>query len=68
MFNHMPSALLLPVTINNSWKTMRYGKFPMGIGAHIKFKVHQPIKISAFEDKIDLIKKVEDQITASIKI
>jgi 1-acyl-sn-glycerol-3-phosphate acyltransferase len=64
----MPSALLLPVTINNSWKTMRYGKFPMGIGAHIKFKVHQPIKISEFEDKIDLIKKVEDQITASIKI
>jgi 1-acyl-sn-glycerol-3-phosphate acyltransferase len=39
-----PSALLLPITINNSWKLLRYGKFPMGLGAHVTFKLHKPIK------------------------
>ena len=26
-----PSALIVPITVNNSWKMLRYGKFPMGI-------------------------------------
>jgi 1-acyl-sn-glycerol-3-phosphate acyltransferase len=59
-----PSALVVPITINNSWKLLRYGKFPMGIGAHLKFKVHTPI---ANNGNIEgLILKIEQQVIKDI--
>jgi len=65
LIEHIPNATIVPLTINNSWKTLRYGKFPMGLGSHIKFEVHQPLKASTFPLD-DLLKKVEDSITQSI--
>nr|WP_299071171.1 lysophospholipid acyltransferase family protein [uncultured Allomuricauda sp.] len=59
-----PSALLVPITINNSWKVLKYGKFPMGIGAYLKFEVHPPIENTGNAD--ELIAQVEKQITGSI--
>ena len=61
----MPSAIVVPITINNSWKTMKFGKFPMGLGAHIKFTVHQPLKVSEYEHN-ELIETIEKQITEAI--
>lgn len=61
----MPSAFVVPITINNSWKTMKFGKFPMGLGAHIKFTVHQPLKVSEYEHN-ELIETIEKQITEAI--
>jgi len=66
LMNHMPNALIVPVSINNSWKTLRYGKFPMGLGAHITFKVHQPIPVNS-EDSIDLVKQIEQTIINDIQ-
>lgn len=66
MFNHMPSALIVPITINNSWKTLRYGKFPMGLGAHIKYTVHKPIALSESKDHKELISEIEKTITEAI--
>lgn len=43
LIKRAPSALLVPISINNSWKMLRYGKFPYGIGNRITFEVHQPI-------------------------
>jgi len=65
LFDHAPNALVVPITINNSWKLLRYGKFPYGIGTHIKFNVHKPIKVSEFSTN-QLITKVEDIITKSL--
>lgn len=65
LMNHMPNALVVPISINNSWKTLRYGKFPMGLGAHIKFKVHQPILVNS-EEPIVLAKQVEQAIINDI--
>jgi 1-acyl-sn-glycerol-3-phosphate acyltransferase len=62
----MPSALVVPITINNSWKTLRYGKFPMGIGANIKYTVHKPIKLSEQLDHLKLIPEIEKTITSHI--
>jgi len=59
-----PSALIVPITINNSWKLLRYGKFPMGIGAHLKFKVHTPIANNGNLD--DLIIKIEQHVINDI--
>ncbi len=66
LFKKVPSALIVPISINNSWKTLKYGKFPMGLGAHITFTVHQPLKLATFTDKDALIKEIESTITASI--
>jgi 1-acyl-sn-glycerol-3-phosphate acyltransferase len=65
LIEHSPNALILPVTINNSWKTLRYGKFPLGIGAHIKFNVHSPLAVKEFTSE-NLIELVEKQITEAI--
>lgn len=43
---YAPSAYILPISINNSWKMLRYGKFPHGLGAHIRFTVHEPVAVS----------------------
>ncbi|NNM18276.1 MAG: 1-acyl-sn-glycerol-3-phosphate acyltransferase [Croceitalea sp.] len=61
-----PSALILPITINNSWKLLRYGKFPMGLGSHVKFKVHPPIENQGEPDAI--IAKVEAIIKKDIVV
>lgn len=62
---YAPSAYVVPVTINNSWKIFRYGSFPFGIGNQIKFTVHSPIKVSEF-DFNTLLEKTEQVIVADI--
>jgi len=67
LFAEIPSATVVPITINNSWKTIRYGKFPLGLGSHIKMKVHRPINVGD-EEPMELIKIIEKQITDDIVI
>ncbi|MBJ6368219.1 lysophospholipid acyltransferase family protein [Snuella sedimenti] len=67
LFKKTPSALIVPVTINNSWKMLRYGKFPMGLGNHLKFTVHKPIELATFADKQELINSIEETITKHIE-
>ncbi|SHI54327.1 lysophospholipid acyltransferase family protein [Pseudozobellia thermophila] len=52
LMRNAPSALVVPITIDNSWKMMRYGKFPSGIGNHITFTVHKPIEINNNYDAV----------------
>ncbi len=66
LFKKIPSAIVVPISINNSWKMVRYGKFPMGIGNHIKFKVHEPLKLKDFSDRSELISIVESKIKEHI--
>ncbi|MFZ9756058.1 MAG: 1-acyl-sn-glycerol-3-phosphate acyltransferase, partial [Bacteroidia bacterium] len=43
LLKNAPSAWILPISINESWKMQRYGSFPNGIGTHITFDLHPPI-------------------------
>ncbi|MEM9144241.1 MAG: lysophospholipid acyltransferase family protein, partial [Bacteroidota bacterium] len=52
LMKNAPSALVVPISINNSWKLLRYGKFPMGLGCHLTFDVQKPLEIN---DELDLI-------------
>lgn len=52
LIEHAPSAFIVPISINNSWKLLRYGKFPMGLGVHITFEVHPPLKNSGNQDEL----------------
>ena len=66
LIKKMPSSLIVPITVNNSWKMFRYGKFPMGIGNHIKFTIHKPIEIANFTDRQALLTDVENIIVNAI--
>ena len=39
----VPDALLVPIAIENSWKIVRYGMFPLTVGNPIKWTVLNPI-------------------------
>ncbi|WP_405369977.1 MULTISPECIES: lysophospholipid acyltransferase family protein [unclassified Nonlabens] len=45
IFKYAPDAVIVPVTVNNSWKVDRYGKFPYGMGNKIALTIHNPIPI-----------------------
>ncbi len=64
LMKNAPSALIVPISINNSWKLLRFGKFPMGLGNHLRFKVHPPMEIEGDSDA--LISQIEKQIVSGI--
>ena len=64
LMKHAPSALIVPISINNSWKMLRYGKFPYGIGNHLTFDVHAPIENG--RDMDTLIAQVEASVVSGI--
>lgn len=57
---------VVPLTINNSWKVFKYGKFPLGIGSPITITTHKPIKINAMPFD-ELLEKTESVIKEHIK-
>lgn len=59
-----PSALVVPISINNSWKLVRYGKFPMGLGAKVTFQVHKPLENTGNIDA--LIEQTEAAVVSGI--
>lgn len=64
LMKNAPSALIVPISINNSWKMLRYGKFPYGIGNHITFDVHKPKAI--LEDLDAMVAYAEERVTSGI--
>ena len=60
-----PSSYIVPLTINNCWKLAKNGRFPLTIGQHITFEVHEPIKVTSLKFE-DLFEKVEHTIKNSI--
>src|SRR5690606_6637042 len=65
LLKQAPQALIVPISINNSWKLQRYGKFPMGLGAHLRFQVHQPMENTGDTDQ--LIAKIEERVVSGIQ-
>lgn len=66
LLKKMPEAVVVPMTINNSWKLFRHGNFPMGIGVQLKLKVHEPIPVNSLDSE-SLIAQVERTIISDIK-
>jgi 1-acyl-sn-glycerol-3-phosphate acyltransferase len=42
---YAPSAFVIPISINNSWKMVKFGIFPMGLGNKLEFIIHDPIAV-----------------------
>lgn len=60
IMKNMPDGYVVPITINNSWKVLKNGSFPLGIGNDVNFRVYSPIKID--------INNIENQIVTIEKI
>jgi 1-acyl-sn-glycerol-3-phosphate acyltransferase len=63
---YAPSAVVVPITINNSWKMVKFGAFPMGLGTKMEFIIHDaiPVKEYPFEE---LMQKTESAVVNSLK-
>jgi 1-acyl-sn-glycerol-3-phosphate acyltransferase len=63
---YAPSAYVVPITINNSWKFVKFGIFPYGLGNRITFTVHNAISVKD-SDIENLTDSVEEIIIQNIK-
>ncbi len=63
----IPSSYIVPVTINNSWKLVQKGAFPLGIGLKLTFHVHKPIKSDSLQFK-ELFEKVEKSVKDAVVV
>lgn len=50
-----PNALIVPIAIENSWKTVQYGMYPLSFGEKIRWTVLEPVETTG---------KSPEQITA----
>ncbi|WP_124978961.1 lysophospholipid acyltransferase family protein [Nonlabens xiamenensis] len=66
LFKYIPEAVVVPITINNSWKIDRYGKFPYGIGNNIHLTIHEPIPIID-RDPMEVIQQAQTIVHSSVK-
>ncbi|PBI87475.1 2-acyl-glycerophospho-ethanolamine acyltransferase [Flavobacterium sp. ACN2] len=56
---YAPSAYVVPVSINNSWKMVKFGFFPVGLGNHLKFTAHKAMAVKdyKFEELMEITEK-----------
>lgn len=66
LYQNAPSAYILPVTINNSWKLVKFGTFPMGLGSKLILTLHQPLKVSDYSFE-EILKKTEQAVVSKIQ-
>lgn len=64
---YAPSAYVVPITINNSWKMVKFGFFPVGLGNHLTFTVHNARAVKDY-DFDTLSNETEKTIVNAIKI
>lgn len=57
----VPNALVVPIAIQNSWKMVQYGKFPLSFGEKTSWTVLQPIEPGNMEAE-EVIQLAENAI------
>ncbi len=67
ILKYNPEAYIVPLTVNNSWKVFRFGKYPIGLGSPITIDMHAPVQVSSLPFE-ELLKKVESTVKDGINI
>ncbi len=67
LLKNIPDGLVVPVTVNNSWKLLKYGMFPFNSGINLNLKVHSPLKINEYSAD-EIIALAEERIKQDIKL
>jgi 1-acyl-sn-glycerol-3-phosphate acyltransferase len=60
-----PNALLVPIAINNAWKMVRYGIYPLSTFEHLKFEILTPIEPNG-RPADELVKQIEETIKTKV--
>lgn len=61
IIKYNPDSYIVPISINNSWKIYRYGKFPLGLFSTIYVTAHEPIPLQ--NQDVDMaLQKLESTI------
>jgi 1-acyl-sn-glycerol-3-phosphate acyltransferase len=66
LYKFAPDCYFVPISINNSWKMDRFGKFPLGLGTNISIEIHEPLKVSDYSFD-EIFEKTETIIKSHIK-
>ena len=64
---YAPSAYVVPVSINNSWKMVKFGFFPVGLGNRLTFTIHKPLAVKD-HDFPSIMAQAEKAIVEGVKI
>lgn len=67
LVEQMPSAYIVPITINNAWKINEHGMFPMNIGIKATWLVHKAFPVADLEFE-DIFERVEKTIKGSVVV
>ena len=62
-----PSAYIVPITINNSWKFVKYGFLPFGLGNRLIFTIHPALAVKDYTFD-EIMQKTEQTIVNSIEL
>lgn len=62
-----PNALLVPIAINNAWKMVRYGIYPLGPFERLTFEVLTPVEPDGRPAE-ELVKQIEETIKAKVNV
>lgn len=63
---YAPSAHIVPISINNSWKMVQFGQFPLGLGNQLTFTVHPSIAVKGIPFE-EIMEKTENAVIKGIK-
>ncbi len=64
---YAPNAYIVPISINNSWKMVKFGAFPMGLGNKLEFIIHEPMAVKDYSFE-EIMQKTESAVVSAIKI
>lgn len=65
MVKKAPSSYVIPLSINNSWRLVRKGAFPLGVGIKVTMEAHEPIKSDSMPFP-ELLEKTEKTINEAL--
>jgi len=66
MVKKAPSSYIIPLSINNSWRLVRKGAFPLGVGIKVTMEAHEPIKSDSMPFEA-LLEKTEGTIKEALQ-
>lgn len=62
----VPDALIVPIAIENSWKLVQYGAYPLSAGEQLRWTVLSPIEPAGKKPE-EIVAEAESQIRAQLK-
>jgi 1-acyl-sn-glycerol-3-phosphate acyltransferase len=63
---YAPSAYIVPLSINNSWKLVRFGQFPLGLCSRLSFTIQEPFAIKGLPFD-EIMKRAESAVVEGVK-